>query len=175
MMRPLLVAALLGCLAVVAPSAAGEVSAAQASTAGSYIVVFKANAVRAATEARSQRPLVAAAAEDLAQTHGANVTHVYQHALKGFAVRLSPDRAEALAADPRVAYVEPDQVVHAVATQTPRDMGARSDRPTRSTAEQHVQLQPDRAGCARLHHRHGRARDAPGVHRQDGQRRRFHR
>jgi aqualysin 1 len=122
MMRPLLAAALLVCLAVAAPSAAGEVRAAtQVSTAGSYIVVFKADAVRAATEAHSQRPLVAAAAGNLARAHGANVTFVYQHALKGFAARLSSDRAAALAADPRVAYVEPDQVVHA--SQTPATWG----------------------------------------------------
>jgi hypothetical protein len=45
MMRPLLAAALLVCLAVAAPSAAGEVRAAtHVSTAGSYIVVFKADA-----------------------------------------------------------------------------------------------------------------------------------
>ncbi len=122
MMRPLLAAALLVSLAVAAPSAAGEASAAQ-STAGSYIVVFKADAVRAATEAPSQRPLVAAAAGNLARAHGGNLTHVYQHALKGFAARLSPVQAQALAADPRVAYVEPDQVVHAVATQSPATWG----------------------------------------------------
>src|SRR5918994_7379122 len=122
MMRPLLAAALLVCLAVAAPSAAGEIRAAtQVSTAGSYIVVFKADAVRAATEAHSQRPLVAAAAGNLARAHGGNVTFVYQHALKGFAARLSSDRAAALAADPRVAYVEPDQVVHA--SQTPATWG----------------------------------------------------
>ena len=122
MMRPLLAAALLVCLAVAAPSAAGEVRAVtQGSTAGSYIVVFKADAVRAATEAHSQRPLVAAAAGNLVRAHGGNVTFVYQHALKGFAARLSSDRAAALAADPRVAYVEPDQVVHA--TQTPATWG----------------------------------------------------
>ena len=126
MMRPLLAAALLVCLAV-AVSAAGEVRAAQDSsadsTAGSYIVVFKADAVRAATEARSQRPLIAAAAGDLAQAHGGNVTHVYQHALKGFAVRLSPGEAADLASDPRVAYVEPDRVMHATATQSPATWG----------------------------------------------------
>ena len=126
MMRPLL-AALLVCLAVAASSAAGELRAAQDSTAdstaGSYIVVFKANAVRAATEARSQRPLIAAAVGDLAQAHGGNVTHVYQHALKGFAVQLSADEAAALADDPRVAYVEPDRLVYAVATQSPATWG----------------------------------------------------
>ena len=122
MIRPLLVG-LLVCLAVAATPASGDVRAATDPIAGSYIVVFKADAVRSAAEAQSQRPLVADAARDLARAHGGNVNFVYQHALKGFAVRLSPDRAEALAANPRVAYVEPDQVVHAVATQTPATWG----------------------------------------------------
>ncbi len=115
--------ALSACLVAAASSAAGEVRAAQDPIAGSYIVVFKADAVRTAAEARSQRPLVAATAQELARSHGGSVTHVYQHALKGFAVRLTADRAEALARNPRVAYVEPDQVVHAVATQTPATWG----------------------------------------------------
>jgi aqualysin 1 len=122
-MRPLLAAALLMCLAVAAPSAAGELRAAEEPIAGSYIVVFKSDAVRGAAEARSQRPLVADAARELARAHDGSVTFVYQHALEGFAVRLNADRAEALARNPRVAYVEPDQVVHAVATQSPATWG----------------------------------------------------
>ena len=122
-MRPLLAAALLMCLAVAAPSAAGELRAAEEPIAGSYIVVFKSDAVRGAAEARSQRPLVADAARELARAHDGSVTFVYQHALEGFAVRLNADRAEALARNPRLAYVEPDQVVHAVATQSPATWG----------------------------------------------------
>ena len=122
MIRTLLVA-LCACLIAAAPAAAGEVRRAQEPTGGSYIVVFKAAAVRANTEATSQRPLVAAAARELARAHGGNVTFVYQHALKGFALRLAPGQAAALAANPRVAYVEPDQVFHAVATQTPATWG----------------------------------------------------
>jgi subtilisin family serine protease len=122
MTRTLLVALLL-CLAVTASSAAGEVRAATEPVAGSYIVVFKSSAVRSAAEARSQRPLVAATAQELGRAHGGDVTFVYQHALKGFAVRLTSVEAAALAASPRVAYVEPDQVVHAVATQSPATWG----------------------------------------------------
>ncbi len=120
-MRPLLLA-VLACLAAAALSAAGDVRAANP-VAGSYIVVFKADAVRANTEARSQRPLVSVEARELARAHGGSVTFVYQHALKGFAVHLAPGQAAALAANPRVAYVEPDQVVHAVGTQTPATWG----------------------------------------------------
>ena len=122
MIRPALVA-LCVCLAVAAPSFAGEVSATQDPVAGSYIVVFKSDAVRTEAEALSQRPLVAVAARELARAHSGNVTFVYQHALEGFAVKLAPDRAEALARNPRVAYVEPDQVVYAFPTQTPATWG----------------------------------------------------
>ena len=118
-----LLGGLLVCLAVAAPSAAGEVPAATEPVAGSYIVVFKADAVRSAAETLSKRPLVAPTAQELARAQGSSVNFVYQHALKGFAARLSPDRAEALASDPRVAYVEPDQVVHAVETQSPATWG----------------------------------------------------
>ena len=92
MMRSVLVA-LLVCLATAAASAAGEVRAAKDPVAGSYIVVFKADAVRAPGEARSQRPTVAAAAQELARAHGGSVSFVYQHALEGFAVELAPAEA----------------------------------------------------------------------------------
>src|SRR5215211_4632435 len=120
MTRPVLVG-LLALLAVAVPSTAGAIRAVQAPVAGSYIVVFKADSVRAAGEARSQRPLVADTARGLARAHGGDVTHVYQHALKGFSVRMTRSQAEALAASPSVAYVEPDQVL--VATQTPATWG----------------------------------------------------
>jgi subtilisin family serine protease len=122
MNRSLLVGVLV-CLAVAAPSAAAESPAAAQPVASSYIVVFEADAVRSASEALSQRPLVAASAGALARAHGGNITRVYQHALKGFSARLSADQAQALAADPSVAYVEPDGLVHAVATQSPATWG----------------------------------------------------
>ena len=118
-----LFAALLACVLAAAPSAAGGIHAAKGTVTGSYIVVFKSDSVRAATAPSSQRPLVGVAARDLAQANGGSVTHVYQHALKGFSARLTPAGAEALARSPRVAYVEPDQVVHAVATQSPATWG----------------------------------------------------
>lgn len=45
---------------------------------------------------------------------GAEVTHVYRAALKGYAARMSTRAARAVAADPRVAAVVPDRQVHAV-------------------------------------------------------------
>lgn len=47
-----------------------------------------------------------------------NGGHTYKHAIKGFSVRMSEERAAKLADDPRVAYVEEDGVVNVVATQT---------------------------------------------------------
>lgn len=47
-----------------------------------------------------------------------NGGHTYKHALKGFSVRMSEERAAKLAADPRVAYVEEDAVISLAANQT---------------------------------------------------------
>ena len=122
-MRPVLVA-LFVCLLTAASSAAGEVRAVKDPVAGSYIVVFKDDAVRSATEARSQRPLVGAEARALSRAHGGTVSFVYQHALEGFAVKLSAAEAAKLARNPSVAYVEADQVVHAFPSQTPATWGS---------------------------------------------------
>jgi subtilisin family serine protease len=65
----------------------------------SYIVVLKEAAPGVDT---------AAVAAELAGRHGGNVKHVYQHALKGFAVELPEAAAEALSRNPRVEYVEED-------------------------------------------------------------------
>jgi subtilisin family serine protease len=43
---------------------------------------------------------------------------VYEHALKGFTISLPPQLAEALAADPRIAYVEKDQELTTQTTQS---------------------------------------------------------
>ena len=66
-----------------------------------------------------------------------NGGHTYKHALKGFSVRMSEERAAKLADDPRVAYVEEDGVVQAVATQTNATWGLdridQRNRPTNGT------------------------------------------
>ena len=95
MMRLVLVA-LLVALATAAAAAGGDVRAARDPAAGSYIVVFKADAVRTPGEAGAQRPTVAAAAQELAQAHGGSLTHVYQHALEGFSVKLTAAELSAL-------------------------------------------------------------------------------
>ncbi|MGR4878978.1 S8 family serine peptidase [Streptomyces sp. LARHCF249] len=72
-----------------------------------YVVVLKDTASRA--------PARALAAE--AADAGDEVTAVYDTALNGFAVRTTGARAAVLAADPRVASVEPDAVFHTTDTQ----------------------------------------------------------
>jgi subtilisin family serine protease len=83
----------------VRPSTAPEV------VSGQYVVVFRAGV---------QVP-------DLARTlvagSGGKLLHTYTHALNGFAARLSDGAVAALRHDPRVAYVEPDQVVRVATTQ----------------------------------------------------------
>lgn len=74
---------------------------------GQYIVVFKSDV---------QDP--EALAQSLIRAHGATHRYTYSHAIKGFAARLSDAAAAALARHPQVAYVEQDQVMRAVTTET---------------------------------------------------------
>lgn len=57
-------------------------------------------------------------ASELAATHRGKLKHIYQNALNGFAVEMSPEDAETLSLDFRVAYVEEDGVVTADVTQS---------------------------------------------------------
>lgn len=58
---------------------------------------------------------VTGTAAALARLHGTVPDHVYRHALAGFSASMSARAAADLARDPRVAYVEPDHIAHAVA------------------------------------------------------------
>jgi subtilisin family serine protease len=78
---------------------------------GSYLVLLADDAVTATSDQAEDR------AEDLADEHGAEVTDVYRHALNGFAAEMTEQEALALAADPAVAEVVQDEVVHLDATQ----------------------------------------------------------
>jgi hypothetical protein len=72
---------------------------------GSYIVVYR-NGASAQTNA-------------LAARHNAKITHTFSTALRGFAGTMSEAQARRLAADPAVAFVEQNQVVRALGTQSP--------------------------------------------------------
>ena len=88
----------------------------RASTDGRYIVVLneKRGAV-APQAAQVDLPAVVAKARSF---RGAQVRAQYEAALVGFTADLSPAQAAELAADPRVAYVEPDGPVYAVGSGT---------------------------------------------------------
>ena len=49
-------------------------------------------------------------AQQHARQHGAQVTHVYEHALLGYAARMSASAAQQVARDPRVASIEPERL-----------------------------------------------------------------
>ncbi len=58
-------------------------------------------------------------ANQLANKHGGSVFYVYQHALRGFAVRMNPGQAAALAGEPSVASVTEDGLVRTTTIQPP--------------------------------------------------------
>ncbi len=77
-----------------------------------YIVMFKNGVSDAPGLARS-----------LAAAHGGQLGFTYSHAIKGFSARLNPNAAAALARNPNVLIVEPDQIFTASVTQSPATWG----------------------------------------------------
>src|ERR1041385_7401669 len=80
----------------------------------SYIVVLDDSVV-------GERGLYSIApyiASEMAATHRGKLKHIYQNALNGFAVEMSPEDAEALSQDFRVKFVEEDGIVTADTTQS---------------------------------------------------------
>lgn len=51
--------------------------------------------------------------------YGGDILHVYNHALNGYAAALPEDGAAAIARDPRVLFVEPDQIVNTLGQTLP--------------------------------------------------------
>ncbi|HSQ30707.1 MAG TPA: S8 family serine peptidase [Gemmatimonadaceae bacterium] len=93
---------------VAAPTATRAVAtAAEAAIPNEFIVVFRPDVTD-----------VADLAQQLATAQGASIRFVYQNALKGFAAQMSRAAADALARNPQVSYVEQDQVVNAITTET---------------------------------------------------------
>ncbi len=67
---------------------------------------------------------VAGVAQSIAGLHKGTLKHLYRSALKGFAVQnISEAAAAAIANDPRVLRVEADQIMTAIATQSPATWG----------------------------------------------------
>ena len=101
--RTVLLASLVG---VPLAMSAVATTAAAAEIPGAYIVTLK-----------SGDP--AAAADDARSRHGANVSHVYRYAVRGYAAHMSPRAAAAVARQDGVASVVADQTVTASAQTLP--------------------------------------------------------
>jgi subtilisin family serine protease len=99
----------------------------------SYIVVLN-NDVIGEQGDFSIAPYVAS---ELAATHKGKLKHVYQNAINGFAVEMSPEDAETLSMDFRVAYIEEDGIMTADTTQSNPPWGLdridQRNRPTNGT------------------------------------------
>jgi subtilisin family serine protease len=94
--------------AVAAALIAAAPAGAQEPIEGQYIVVLKdGTSSNTATKSRER-----------ARSRGGNVEHVYSRVLNGYSARLDRDALAAVKADPNVAYVEQDRVVHLDTTQT---------------------------------------------------------
>jgi len=78
----------------------------------SYIVVLNEGAMGASTFAAQA-----------ARSQNLDIQHVFSRALNGFSVRMTEAQARALARNPNVAYIEADQEVALVATQSPATWG----------------------------------------------------
>ncbi|MEX0691021.1 MAG: S8 family serine peptidase [Gemmatimonadales bacterium] len=74
---------------------------------GQYIVVFNDGVADPPGLARQ-----------LVSAHGGSLRYTYEHALRGFAAELSPAAVQGLSRNPNVAYIEADQVMTAIGTQT---------------------------------------------------------
>lgn len=109
--------AAVGVVAVLTGGIAGPAATA-ASPESSYVVVLRDGA----------DPVTVATGH--VDRHGGSLGHVYQHALRGFSVRLTPAGADALRRDPRVRSVETDHPVQitdqAVPTGIHRTFAARN-------------------------------------------------
>ncbi|GIG88742.1 S8 family peptidase [Plantactinospora endophytica] len=82
-------------------------AASPTAVAGSYIVVLK-----------DGQQLDPATAGSLTSRYGGKVTRVFGRSVHGYSATLSESAARRLAADPAVSYLEQDQAIHAVATQS---------------------------------------------------------
>ncbi len=100
---------------------------------GQYIVVLRDDAAIAAGDYAA----VLGRVQEVTRGRAALPEHVYAHALRGFAARMSEADAVALSRDPRVAWVEEDAVIEAIATQTNATWGLdridQRDRPLNAT------------------------------------------
>jgi subtilisin family serine protease len=98
----------LAAVLLVAPAQAPAAGKGDAAELTSFIVVLD----------EGVEDVAGVAAEQAARKGSGGVGYVYEHALKGFSIELTPSAAEQLAQDSRVVSIEPDGVVTTAATQT---------------------------------------------------------
>ncbi|UQU63130.1 S8 family peptidase [Couchioplanes caeruleus] len=105
--------------AVAAP-ATGQIRLAGTAEAvpGSYIVVLKDAAVGGKAGSQKVASAVGSRSGSLARSYGGSVQRTFGAALNGFEAKLSEPAAKRLAANPDVAYVEQNQTVSLLATQS---------------------------------------------------------
>lgn len=100
------------------------IKAAREPMRGQYIVVLKpeVTATSGSDPARMRADEVRAMAEE-SRTKGAEILNIYEHALDGYVIKTSENISSGIVSelmqDPRVAFVEPDQRVHAFAQKVP--------------------------------------------------------
>ncbi len=113
------VAVIVALVAASAVAEAGPIRKHPRPVPGSYIVVLREDAARGPGDRLSRLPSVAEVATDMVDLTGiGRRTRLYEHALRGFAVQATLAEAELLADDYRVAWVEEDGQVEAVATES---------------------------------------------------------
>ena len=78
-----------------------------------YIVVLENQAL-----SNPSRKSVRDIARDLGFQYGGKVQLVYEHALKGFSIRMPEARARHMSSDARIKWVEEDSIARAITTQT---------------------------------------------------------
>ncbi len=102
------------------PMIGGGASDASDIVPGEYIVVLNSAEVRAANGEALSVELFAA---DVASTYGGDILFTYETALEGFAAILPGRAVDSLAADPSVAWIEPNRVVRLDVAQSPATWG----------------------------------------------------
>lgn len=109
-------------VAVAALLILGAPPAVAAGSEGRYVVVLEEDA----------RPTAVATEHE--RRYAADVTHVYDHALRGYAAELPEEAVSAIERDPRVAFIESDHSVAVSAQSTPTGI-ARVSAPANETLD----------------------------------------
>jgi serine protease len=117
-MKKLIIVVVLALFLVPAFAGHGRIERAEKPIPGQYIVVLADGVTRGDFGTDALLPSVGDVAGHMGRAYGGNVHQVYDKAIKGFAVAMTEEQAQALARDPRVAYVEEDAVITLDTTQT---------------------------------------------------------